>query len=349
MAKFNPLKIKELINETSDAVSITFEIPNELKNDFKFIAGQYITIKTTLNNEEVRRAYSICSSPKNGTITVAVKRIEKGNFSVFATTKLKQGDVLEISAPEGNFLLNTNPIHEKNYLSFTAGSGITPIMAMVKDVLESEPNSTFTLVFGNKTKSNALFLNQLNTLKNKYTNRLILHYIFSQEQTANALYGRIDSWNVKTIISDANKDFDEVFLCGPEQMIHTVKNTLLQNNFDKSKIHFELFTSSHKNEEASENSDLDGKSEITILLDDETTTFTMNQTDNILKAALAEDLDAPYSCQGGICSSCLAKVTEGKAVMKTNNIISEEELAQGYILTCEAHPTTAKIVIDYDI
>lgn len=345
MATFHPLQIKNIVQETADAVSITFNIPDDLRKTFSFIAGQYITIKATLKKKEIRRAYSICSSPKSGEITVAVKRIEGGNFSVFATTELKIDAILEVAAPEGKFILETASENTKNYIAFAAGSGVTPIMAMIKDVVDTEPNSKFTIVFGNKSSKSTLFFKELNLLKENNPNSLFITYLFSQEETKDAIFGRIDASIVNSII-EKNKACDDVFLCGPEEMILTVKDALAQNNISEDKIHFELFT---KKEGASKNTSLNGETEITVILDDDTTSFTMQQSDNILKAALAKDLDAPYSCQGGVCSSCLAKITEGKAIMKNNNILSDEEVEQGYILTCEAHPTTSKIVIDYDI
>ena len=348
MAKFYSLDIKELKKETKDAVSITFDIPSNLQNEFKFIAGQYITLKTIINKEEVRRAYSICSSPKSNEITVAVKQVKGGTFSVFATTELTKNTKIEVAAPEGKFILKTDKSNSNNYLAFAAGSGITPIMAMIKDVLETESNSTFTLVFGNKSTYETIFFDEINALKETYKNRFFVQYVYSKEQPKNSLFGRIDNSTVNYILKQRKVDFSSVFLCGPEQMIFTVKDTLLENNFNEDNIHFELFTSKKKDKEEIINEVLKGETEITILLDDETTTFTMKQDDNILSAALNKGLDAPYSCQGGICSSCLAKVTEGKAVMKKNSILSEEEVAEGYILTCEAHPTTAKIIIDYD-
>jgi len=350
MSKFHSLKIKSIKRETKDAVSITFDVPNELKTEFQFVAGQYITLKTTIDNQEVRRAYSLCSSPNLGEITIAVKQIKGGNFSVFATTKLKEGDTVEVSKPEGKFVLKTNSSNNKNYLAFAAGSGITPIMSMIKDVLETEKNSTFTLVFGNKSTYETIFFDEINQLAKQYNTRFFVQYVFSKEQPKDSLFGRIDSSIVNYILKQRKVIFNEVFLCGPEQMIITVKDTLLVKDYAENNIHFELFKSKYKKEEntMNENLKLDGESEITILLDDENTTFKMKQSENILTAALAEDLDAPYSCQGGICSSCMAKVVEGKAVMKSNSILSEEEVAEGYILTCEAHPTTPKIVIDYD-
>jgi len=350
MLKFTSINIKELKKETEDAVSITFDIPSEIKENFKFIAGQYITLKTNIDNKEIRRAYSICSSPNSDDITIAIKKVKGGEFSVFATTELEKNHIFKVSPPEGKFILKTDKNNSKNYLAFAAGSGITPIIAMIKDVLETEENSTFTLVFGNKTQEETLFFNELENLKNKFENKLFIQYVFSKEQPKDSLFGRIDSSIVNYTLKKYNTDFDDVFLCGPEQMILTVKDTLLEKDFNENNIHFELFTSKYKNNDNknTENMKLDGKTEITVILDEETTTFTMKQEKNILNAALEKDLDAPYSCQGGICSSCMAKVTEGKAIMKNNSILSDEEVDEGFILTCEAHPTTEKITIDYD-
>ena len=351
MAEFYPLTIKQLKQETPEAVSISFDITKELKSRFKFIAGQYIVLKTVIDHQEIKRAYSICSSPNSNELVIAIKRVKGGEFSVFATTELTKDTKFDVSIPEGRFILKTAPENKKNYLAFAAGSGITPIMAMIKNVLETEPDSTFTLVFGNKSQEETLFFNEIELLQNQYQNQFFVQYVFSREQPKKALFGRIDSAITNYILKKHKKQFNKVYLCGPEEMILTVKDTLLVKNFDESNIHFELFKSKYKKEKIKniEDMKLDGKTEITVLLDEETTTFTMKQDENILNAALDKDLDAPYSCQGGICSSCMAKVIEGKAIMKNNSILSDEEVAEGFILTCEAHPTTDKITIDYDI
>ncbi len=346
MATFNKVNIKEVKQETANAVSVLFDIPQNLKADFKFKAGQYITLQKVIDNKEVRRAYSICSSPESNEIRVAIKAVENGTFSVYATSDLKAGDSIEISNPEGRFLLN--PEANKNYIAFAAGSGITPILSMVKTVLENEPTATFTLVYGNKTAADTIFYDELNALKESYSNQFKTHFIFSREDVKNQLKGRIDKSVTNYIVKNMYKEtsFDAAFLCGPEEMINTVSSTLKDNGFSEDNIHFELFTASI-DEEASSNIK-DGETEITVLLDDEETTFTMSQKDDILAATLRNDLDSPYSCQGGVCSSCLAKVTEGKAVMVKNNILSDEEVNEGFILTCQAHPTTPKIAIDFD-
>ena len=346
MATFYKTFIKEIKQETANAVSLVFNIPENLKSEFKFTSGQYITLKKEINGEEVRRAYSICSTPESEEIRVAVKAVENGTFSVYATKELKAGDDIEISAPEGRFLLKPEP--NKNYIAFAAGSGITPILSMVKSVLENESSSTFTLVYGNKSVADTIFYSELNTLKETYSNRLKLHYIFSREDVKNQSRGRIDKNVTNYFVKNMYKEttFNASFLCGPEKMIEAVSNTLQEIYFSKENIHFELFTVSEKEDVNLEIEE--GTSKVTVMLDDEETSFSMSQKDNILAASLRNDLDPPYSCQGGVCSSCLAIVTEGKAVMTKNTILSAEEVNDGYILTCQAHPTTSKIHIDFD-
>ena len=349
MSKFHTLTIKEIKKETSDAVSILFEIPNDLKETFKFIAGQYINIKKNLAGEELRRAYSICSSPKSGELRIAIKAVDNGTFSVFAATILKEGDVLEISKPEGKFVLETDSANAKNYLGIAAGSGITPIMAMIKAVIAEEPNSTFTLIYGNKTAADTIFKDEIALLHNAHPAQFKVQYVISREKNEAALFGRIDKSNLNFILKNKfkNVDFDEAFICGPETMIIASKETLTENGLAEKNIHFELFTPPVIADSETKTT-FEGTCEITILLDDEETTFEMDSKLTILTAALKEGLDAPYSCQGGICSSCLAKVTEGKAVMEKNSILSDAEIRDGFVLTCQAHPTTQKITIDYD-
>jgi ring-1,2-phenylacetyl-CoA epoxidase subunit PaaE len=346
MSTFHKVTIKEIQQETANAVSVLFNIPKEVQSEFNFTAGQYITLQKEINGEEVRRAYSICSTPKSGDIRVAIKAVENGTFSTFATSNLKVGDEIEIAAPEGRFLLN--PEVNKNYIGFAAGSGITPILSMVKTVLEKEPTANFTLVYGNKSILDTMFYSELNTLKESFSDRLKLHFIFSRENVKNELRGRIDGNVTNYFVKNMYKEtsFDAAFLCGPEEMIQEVSKTLENNKIAKDNIHFELFTSSIDEAAASEVKE--GTTEVTILLDDEENTFTMQQTDNILAASLRNNIDAPYSCQGGVCSSCLGKVTEGKAVMVKNSILTDGEIEDGLILTCQAHPTTPKITIDFD-
>ncbi len=345
MAKFYKLLIKEVIKETADAVSILFEIPQNLKESFSFKAGQYVTLKQEINGEDVRRAYSICSSPNSGELKVAVKAVENGKFSTFATTQLNNGDELEVSEPEGKFVLE--PETGKSYIGFAAGSGITPVLSMVKATLE-DSSGNFTLVYGNKSKADTIFYNELHALSNKYNGRLNVHYVFSRERDDDALFGRIDKGHVNYFIKNiySETSFDQAFLCGPEEMINIASETLQENGLSKDAVNFELFTASASEENTSQVKE--GETEITVLVDDEETTFTMKQSDTILAGSLRNKLDVPYSCQGGVCSSCIAKVTKGKAVMTKNSILTDDELEEGLVLTCVAHSTTPEISVDYD-
>ena len=340
MSTFHKLTIQKIIKETQDAVSILFNVPNELKETYSFVAGQYVTLKATINGAEVRRAYSICSSPNSNELKVAIKAVKDGVFSTFATTKLKDNDSIEVSSPEGKFTLK--PESGKKYIAFAAGSGITPVLSMIKAVLESETTSNFTLIYGNKTSGSTIFKSQLDVLNETHAN-FNLNYVFSKENVNGSNSGRINKEITNNVIK--NNVFDAAFLCGPEEMIKEVSETLQQNNFTKENVFFELFTASTQENNVAIP---DGKTEITVLLDDEETTFVMDKTDDILAASLRNDLDAPYSCQGGVCSSCLGKVTEGKAIMTKNSILTDDEVEEGLVLTCQAHPTTAKVVIDFD-
>jgi len=349
MSQFHKLIIKDIKKGTENAVTISFTIPENLKEAFVFKAGQYITLKTYIDSVEIRRDYSLCSSPKSGKLTVAVKEIENGVFSKFANNDLKIGDVLEVATPNGRFVFEPNNSSTKTIAAFAAGSGITPIMSIAKTILEEEPQSSFILVYGNKTPKETIFYNEIQALQIKYPDRFQVQFIFSQSDEKNALFGRIEKSTVNYILNNKYKDstIDAFYLCGPEAMINTVSDVLLENGIDKKVIHFELFTVSISTESTFINVG-DGNTTVTVLVDDEENMFKMSQKKTILEAALDNNIDAPYSCQGGICSSCVARITEGKATMRQNNILTDGELAEGLVLTCQAQPTTPTIVVDYD-
>ena len=348
MSIFHKVLVKEVKKETPSAVSVEFEIPKNLKDKFSFIPGQYITIQKKIGEEVLRRAYSICSPCNSDEFRVAIKEVDQGKFSVYANTDLKAGDYLEITVPEGKFILETKPVHKKSYLAFVAGSGITPVFSMIKSVLEIEKESKFILVFGNRSIKETIFKNELDQLAIDFKDRFSVYYVYSKEKNDNAYSGRLNADIVNDVLKKkyGQINFNEYFICGPEDMIDLVENALVGHNVDKDLIKFELFTSSTKKKEI--NTDLSGNTSITVILDEEETTYQMSQKELILNAALAQGLDAPYSCQGGVCSSCLARVTEGNAEMEKNTILSDEEVEEGLILTCQAHPTTSAIKIDYD-
>ncbi len=348
MSSFYKLSIKEIIKETADAVSILFNVPEELKSHYTFVAGQYVNLKVTLDGQEIRRAYSICTAPKSGELRIAVKAVKNGFFSKFANEKLAVGNVIEVGTPEGKFTFEPKTDRQKNYAAFVAGSGITPVFSILKSVLEEEPNSTFVLVYGNKSEKDTIFHNQLHDLQLQYVGRLFVQNVYSQSTADNALLGRIDHTTVNFILKNkhAEMGFSKFYLCGPEEMINLVSNTLKENNISDSDIKFELFSTSSNNKEAT--SGADGHTKISILVDSEETTFEMSQQQTLLEAALKQGLDVPYSCQGGICSSCICRITEGAAEMKKNQILNESEVAEGLTLACQAYPTTTTIKIDFD-
>ena len=348
MSSFYKLTIKEVRRETPSAVSVLFNVPLEFKDFYRFVAGQYINLKLTLDGHEIRRAYSICSSPESGELRIAVKEVKNGTFSAFANNKLKAGDTLEVGTPEGKFTFEPEAGRLRNYAAFASGSGITPVLSIIQSVLSGEPKSTFVLVYGNKTPEETIFHKQLHDLQLKYVGRFFVHYVFSQANVEHELFGRIDKSTVNFVLNNkhAALQFDKFYLCGPEEMITTVSAILKEKNFKDSAIKFELFSTSTSENKIEKS--LEGHSKITVVVDSDETSFEMSQKQTILEAALKQGIDAPYSCQGGICSSCLARITSGTAEMTKNSILTDSEIAEGLILTCQAHPTSATIVVDYD-
>jgi len=347
MANFYSLTVKHIKPLTPSSVAITFSIPKDLIQTFDFIPGQYITIKKEIKGKELRRAYSICSSPKSDSFTIGVKKVDKGGFSDYANTKLAAGDVLEVMPPEGRFTFGSKG-SPKNIAAFAAGSGITPIMSIAKAVLESDPKSRFVLVYGNKSYKETMFYTDLVKMELDHSNRFFVYFVTSQTQEEDSLFGRIDTSTVNYALKNKHKniDFDGYYLCGPEKMIDLVSDTLQENDISKEKIHFELFTSTEILDELPEKPE--GQTELTVTVDDEEFNLTMNKKERVLDAVLKEQIDAPYSCQGGVCSSCIARVTEGKAEMAQNQILTDGEIEEGFILTCQAHPLTPVLKVDYD-
>ena len=349
MSSFHKLSIKNIKKEANKAISIAFNVPANLKAVFAFKSGQYITLKATITGNEVRRDYSICASPKSGELQVAVKEVKDGTFSAYANNELKVGDSIDVAPPKGRFIFEPNDSKTKNIAAFAAGSGITPILSIIKCALEEEVYSKVILVYGNKSTDDTMFLNELLELQHAYKDRFSIQFVFSQQDKDDSIFGRIEKSTVNYVMLNKHKhiDVDAFYLCGPEAMIHTVKDVLTDNGIDANRIHFELFKAA-KPTEIEEPIAASGKTTATITVDDETTTIEMSQKQTILEAALDEDIDAPYSCQGGICSSCLARLKEGQVTMRQNNILTEKEVASGLILTCQAHPTTDTIVVDFD-
>lgn len=362
---FHPIPVKEIKKETADCISVVFEIPEPLRKDFAFKQGQSLTMRTFIDGEEVRRTYSICSSPLDNEWKVAIKKVDGGLFSGFANEQLKKGDMLDVMQPVGKFYTDLHPSHQKNYAAFAAGSGITPVLSLIKTTLATEPASSFTLVYGNKNRSSIIFFEELEALKNLYMERFTLIYILSREKTdAPVNFGRI----TKEKLDDLSKlvdyhNTDDFFLCGPEEMIFSAKDFLEQKGIDKKKIHFELFTSpgqirkpggkSQQEEAGNQHTATRSgpEAKVTIKLDGRSFAFNLplSSDTSLLDAALEQGADLPYACKGGMCCTCKAKLLEGEVMMDVHWGLEEEEIEQGYILTCQSHPKTEKVVVDFDV
>jgi ring-1,2-phenylacetyl-CoA epoxidase subunit PaaE len=354
---FHPLVVKEVHTETPSCVSVSFIVPPALTNTFSFTQGQNITLKAIINGQEQRRSYSICTAPHEKELRVAIKKVAQGLFSTYANQKLKAGDIIEVLPPTGKFFTPLNAQHKKNYLAFAAGSGITPILSIIKATLQQEPQSQFTLVYGNQSRNSIIFFEALEGLKNKYINRFHLIHILSREKTDAAInHGRIDIDKCH-LLSEKLLNLaaiDEAFICGPEAMIFDVSNWLQQKGVSKKAIHFELFTTpGSKTTVASNNLSTaanNNTSTVTIKLDGRSTSFNLSQQGiPVLEAALQQGLDLPYACKGGVCCTCRAKLISGQVAMDVNWALEPEEVAQGFILTCQSHPLTDEVVIDFDV
>jgi len=353
---FHPLKIKKINKETSDCVSISFEVPAALTADFAYQEGQNLTVRANIGGEEVRRSYSICTAPQEQQLKIAVKAVTGGRFSNFAQ-QLQPGDMLEVMPPVGKFNAKADATKPGKFLAIAAGSGITPVLSIIKHTLGLHPQHEFTLLYGNKSRSSIIFFEDLEALKNIYMERFTLINILSREKTDAAInYGRIDEAKLQHLQSLIPfKDFDSIYICGPEEMIIASSNFLQGLGVEKSKIHFELFTIPGQQKVAAPSHLIipknDGPtSSITIKLDGRSFDFNLPQNgQNILDAALQVGADLPYACKGGVCCSCRAKLTEGEVSMDVNYALEPEEVAQGFILTCQSHPRTQTVVIDFDV
>lgn len=352
---FHPLAVKEIRRETADCVSISFDIPADLKDVFKFQQGQNITIKALVNGEECRRSYSICSAPYEAELRVAVKQISGGRFSTYANASLITGDILQVMPPTGKFNTNLDPLHKKNYVAFAAGSGITAIISLIKTTLDAESQSKFTLVYSNRNKNSIIFFEEIEALKNKYLQRFNLIHLLSREKTdAPINEGRIDNSKMHSLSALINyQNIDEFFICGPAQMMVCVKEYLQNVNIIPDRIHTEMFTVPGQQVVAENSIIVDEslpKSKINIRLDGRSFGFDLAfNADTILDAALKQGADLPFACKGGVCATCRAKVVSGEIKMKVNYALEAAEIANGFILTCQAIPISDGVMIDFDI
>jgi len=358
-ALFHTVTIDRVMPETEHAVRLRFGIPPELREEFAFTQGQYITLRSQVDDQPLQRSYSICSSPSEGCLEVAIKRVEGGLFSNFANEQLKVGDRIELMPPQGNFFTRLAPDHAGKYLFISSGSGITPVISNIKAILETEPASEVTLLFGNQRSSTIMFREELSFLKNRYLTRFQWINILSREdQGADILNGRLNNRKGgelnRRLVDLAS--FDEYFICGPESMISEVSRGLRSVGAEESRIHYELFASSAEDAEtvirkhharALEHGDK--TSEVAIVMDGRASSFELAVNgENILDAGLNHGLDLPFSCKGGVCSTCKAKLVEGEVDMDITHGLEAGEMEQGFILTCQAHPVSDKVVVDFD-
>ena len=356
MSRFHSLKIKNIRRETPDCVSVSFEVPAELREAFRYTPGQYLTLRREHQGEELRRSYSICSSPLDEEWRVAIKKVPEGRFSTLAVDSLRVGDTLDVMPPQGRFSPTLHPAQTRRYALFAAGSGITPILSIAKTVLLTEPGSHVYLVYGNRGRNSIIFKEQIEALKNKYLNHLSVYHVLSREQgDSDLFFGRLDYDKATQFLQKIvpAEQLDECFICGPEEMILGVKQALTDAGVATDNVHFELFAST-KGVTATKApprplGEDDQKSQVTMRLDGRAYLLDMSYYgDTVLDAALAEGVDAPYSCKNGMCSTCRARVTHGTAAMDVNYSLSDIEVAKGYVLTCQARPTTAEVTVDFD-
>jgi ring-1,2-phenylacetyl-CoA epoxidase subunit PaaE len=352
--RFHRLAVSDLRRESADAVSLTFAIPAALAEDYRFAPGQYLTLRTAMDGEEVRRSYSICSGPDDGELRIAVKKVDGGAFSSWAADELKAGDQLDVMTPTGRFGVAPAPDEARIYAGFAAGSGITPILSIVKGVLAREPRSRFFLFYGNRSTSGMLFREALEELKDRFMQRLsVFHVISGEEQDIPMLHGRLDGEKVRVLLRSLipAASVDHVFICGPTGMSEDIEATCRDIGIAEERIHVERFVSGlggkpRAKTVVSETAPPRAMASLTI--DGKRREVPVAEGESILDAALRAGMDLPFACKGGMCSTCRAKLVEGDARMEVNYSLEPWELEAGFILTCQARPISKNVVIDYD-
>ena len=356
-AVFHRLRVADIERVVDDAVAVTFDVPDELREEFRFTQGQHLTLRTTLDGEEVRRNYSICAPVSSGRLRVAVKRLDGGRFSRWANEDLQVGDELDVMTPTGRFFVPLDPAAARHHVFIAAGSGITPVLSLLATTLEVEAASRCTLVYGNRTTSSIMFLEELQDLKNLHRERFQLVNVLSREaQDVELFHGRIERGKLDQLLATLipARDVDQWYLCGPFQMVETARATLLEHGVDAARIHLELFhvegepVRTVRDFDATSGADASASS-VTIVLDGRSTTFELAPyAESILDAALKARGDAPYACKGGVCGTCRAKVVEGTVGMDRNYALEADEIAAGVVLACQSHPTSPTVTLDFD-
>ncbi|HEY0030100.1 MAG TPA: FAD-binding oxidoreductase [Bacteroidia bacterium] len=353
MSKFHSLKVVDIVKETADAVSVAFEVPASLKQDYKYKQGQYLTLKFNIKGEELRRSYSICSSPVDeNELRVAIKKVKDGKVSTYINDSVKVGDVIEVMIPMGNFFTEMNEANKKEYILFGGGSGITPMLSILKTVLRAEPNSRVTLFYGNNDESSIIFKKQIEQLAVANSDRLNVVHILNTPPAGHPenLKGLMTKEkNIELVKNYVNATANnEYFICGPGPMMENVVTALKELNIPEAQVHIEYFTAPVNAEEIKPSANTATGASATIVIDGDSHAVTLEDNETILEAAIRIGLDAPYACQGGSCCTCRALLEEGKVEMAVNYALSASEVKQGFILTCQSRPTTDKVVVNYD-
>jgi ring-1,2-phenylacetyl-CoA epoxidase subunit PaaE len=350
---FHPLLVTDVRRETDDTVSVAFAVPPELADAYRFQHGQHLTMRTRLDGEEVRRSYSICSGLDDRELRVAVKHLPAGRFSGWLHASLRPGDTVDVLTPSGRFTVPLDPSRARHYLAIAAGSGITPIVSIVKTVLAGEPRSTVTLVYGNRSVSSIIFRDELDDLKNRHMGRFqLLHLLSREQQEVPLLNGRITGDKIRALartVIDLDS-VDEVFLCGPEPMTLEVRDTLVSLGLDPQHLHLELFGTPYTTAArvTPPDSPAGERRHVTVVLNGVKTELDVPTSQSVLEAGLAAGLDLPFSCKGGVCATCRARVCEGALDMAANFALEPWEVEAGYVLTCQSRPVSDSIVVDYD-
>jgi len=355
MSKFYRLQVATIKNETRDTIAVTFAIPPELAASFAYQQGQHLTLRAMIDDEDVRRSYSICSAVQDNCLRVAIKRTPGGLFSSWANDTLKAGMTVEVMPPMGHFNVALDAANVRHYVAFAAGSGITPILSIIKTTLQAEPKSSFTLFYGNRASSSVIFKDELTDLKDTHMERLKLAYVMSREQQDIELFnGRITKEKCQQFIKHwiRIEDIDVAFICGPEDMMHGVSEALQEAGMPKQHIKVELFAASipkHHHKARVFDAGARHETEVTVIMDGNATSFTMDKDkESILDAGLRAGIDMRYSCKGGVCSTCRCKLLDGKVDMDANYALEDYEVARGFVLSCQSFPVTDKVVIDFD-
>ena len=355
MSKFYPLSIANVRQETRDTIVATFAVPPSLREQFAFTQGQHLTLRAEINGEDLRRSYSICSAVQDDELRVAIKRTPGGQFSTWANDTVKPGVKIEVMPPMGHFNLPLSAENHKRYLAFAAGSGITPMLSIIKTTLQAEPHSSFTLVYGNRSSAAVIFREELAELKDLNRDRLNIVYIMSREQQDIELFnGRITREKCDRLFEHwiSVADHDAAFICGPEDMMRDASEALQARGMAKADIKVELFAASiPKHQHVAHSRPLVGRQEceVTLIVDGSHRSFAMDKDkESVLDAGLKQGIDIRYSCKGGVCSTCRAKVIEGKVEMDANYALEDYEIARGFVLTCQAFPVTDRVVLDFD-